>query len=208
MSTARLFSATLGALGLAAWAASATAAGLKIDLPQETAAFKPGQGVEIVNAQCLICHSADYVLIQPRLPRAFWLGNVQKMQQKYGAPIPEDQVAPVVEYLTQNYGQPSPVESGAPVTKAPPVASAAGDGVKLAAKYGCISCHNPSFKLVGPALKQIADKYRTDVEALAKVSQQITHGGSGKWGPIPMPPFVQMAPGDVEQLARWVLDQK
>ena len=41
---------------------------------------------------------------QPPMPRAFWKGSVQKMQQKYGAPIPDEQVEAVVDYLTKNYG--------------------------------------------------------------------------------------------------------
>src|SRR5437867_11806263 len=80
------------------------AAAVEIQLPPETAAFKQDNGAEIANGQCLICHSVEYVTMQPPMPRAFWKGSVQKMQQKYGAPIPEAQVEPVLDYLTKNYG--------------------------------------------------------------------------------------------------------
>ena len=78
----------------------------RFELPSETATFKPGPGVEAAKAQCLLCHSADYVSTQPRLPRAFWKANVQKMKEKFGAPIPTDQVDTLVEYLATTYGAP------------------------------------------------------------------------------------------------------
>ena len=77
-------------------------------LPPETAGFKSGPGVEIAQGQCLICHSADYISIQPTLPRAFWKAAVEKMQAKYGAPIPADQIPPLVDYLAKTYGAEKP----------------------------------------------------------------------------------------------------
>src|SRR5580765_670355 len=85
-------------------ALSLRAAPVEILFPPEVAVFKQDAGVEIANAQCLICHSVEYVTIQPPLPKTFWKGSIQKMQQKYGAPIPEDQVEPLADYLTRNYG--------------------------------------------------------------------------------------------------------
>ena len=79
-------------------------AALDIQMPPETGAFKQDTGAEIANGQCLICHSVEYVTMQPRMPRAFWKASVEKMQKKYGAPIPDDQVAPLVEYLVHTYG--------------------------------------------------------------------------------------------------------
>lgn len=90
-------------LVLAALASAAQAAPL-ITLPPDTLAFKPGAGAELASGQCLICHSAHYVATQPVLPRAFWKASVEKMQKKYGAPITDEQIAPLVEYLVQTYG--------------------------------------------------------------------------------------------------------
>src|SRR5580765_2829646 len=80
------------------------AAALDIQLPPETVAFKQDVGAEIANGQCLTCHSVEYVVIQPPMQRAFWKAEVLKMQQKYGAQIPDGQVEAVVDYLTKNYG--------------------------------------------------------------------------------------------------------
>jgi len=74
-------------------------------LPPETARFKPGKGVELATAQCLVCHSADYVSTQPPLSRAAWGGIVAKMKDKYGAPIAPASVEPLVNYLAATYGQ-------------------------------------------------------------------------------------------------------
>ncbi|HEX4647166.1 MAG TPA: hypothetical protein VH598_16300, partial [Verrucomicrobiae bacterium] len=86
---------------------SLQAGATKIALPLETASFKPGPGSELANAQCLTCHSVEYVLTQPPLPQTFWASSVKKMREKFGASIPEDQVEPLVKYLTANYGTPA-----------------------------------------------------------------------------------------------------
>jgi hypothetical protein len=81
------------------------AASLKIDLPNEAATLKPGPGADVANGQCLICHSAEYITTQPRdKPLAFWKAEVEKMRKVYGAPIPDDQVDVVADYLARSYG--------------------------------------------------------------------------------------------------------
>src|SRR5688572_5224450 len=80
------------------------AADAPFTLPPDTAKLKPGRGAELITAQCLICHSSDYISTQPRLTRAQWQATVVKMQQKYGAPIPTNSVDRLVDYLAGNYG--------------------------------------------------------------------------------------------------------
>jgi sulfite dehydrogenase len=193
---------------------------VKIELPRETESFKPGSGFEIANAQCLICHSADYVAIQPPLSRAFWKSSVQKMQQKYGALIPEEQIEPLVGYLAKTYGteKSDRDEPAAPLArKADSVVLSPGDstalnataqGGKLAANLGCSGCHSVDRKIVGPAFKDIALKYRGHADAFEKVSHQIIQGGGGQWGTIPMPPFPRLSDAEVKALSDWVLGQK
>jgi sulfite dehydrogenase len=182
------------------------AAALDIQLPPETVAFKQDVGAEIANGQCLTCHSVEYVVIQPPMQRAFWKAEVVKMQQKYGAQIPEEQVEAVVNYLTKNYGvatngtQTASVQTSA----AAPQAHTA-DAQQIATKYGCLGCHNQAVKLVGPAYRDIAAKYKSDPAALAKIDEQIHKGGSGKWGPIIMPPFPQVTAAEAKVLADWIL---
>jgi mono/diheme cytochrome c family protein len=81
------------------------ASGLRIDLPAETARLKDGTGSDLANRQCMTCHSADYVATQPPgKPLAFWKAEVEKMKKVYGAPIPDDQIEPIAQYLTREYG--------------------------------------------------------------------------------------------------------
>ena len=76
-----------------------------LNLPPETVNFKPGRGSEIAKAQCLICHSADYVSTQPlTTKRENWQAIVIKMQKAFGAPISDPQVSPLVDYLVKHYG--------------------------------------------------------------------------------------------------------
>ena len=76
------------------------------ELPTETAAFKPGKGVELVRANCAACHSADYIKIQPRGPgfkKDFWQGEVTKMIKVFGAPIAPQDADKIVAYLSNYY---------------------------------------------------------------------------------------------------------
>lgn len=74
-------------------------------LPDEKPAFKPGG--ELAMANCLMCHSHDYISTQPPFTREQWQASVKKMQDKYGAPIPPESVAPLLDYLVNSYGKPA-----------------------------------------------------------------------------------------------------
>ena len=197
-------------LGLAPFATAA--AEVKIELPPETASFKPGPGSEIANGQCLICHSVEYVTTQPPMPRSFWTAEAKKMRDKFGAPLPEEQLAALVFYLTRNYGVGTNSAADSVLVEASPSppaapASAAG-GEAIATKYGCLGCHGTSVKIVGPAYKDVAAKYSEDAQAPAKISAQIHKGGSGKWGSIIMPPFPMVTDAETKALTAWILSRK
>jgi sulfite dehydrogenase len=198
-------------LAFGVWCFACLAAPLKIELPPETGVFKPGPGVDIANGQCLVCHSVEYVVTQPPLPRTFWASSVKKMREKYGSAIPEEQVEPLLDYLTQHYGvgdtNNHPTTASNPSPKpALPSAGKSTDPEAIATRYGCLGCHNVSVKIVGPAYKDIAAKYRNDAEARQRISEQIHKGGSGKWGPIIMPPFPQVSEAETKALTDWILN--
>jgi sulfite dehydrogenase (cytochrome) subunit B len=84
----------------------AGAAPTSYKLPDETAAFKPGANLEVVQNNCTACHSADYVSTQPRGPKFkqdFWQAEVTKMIKVYGAPIDDADVGKIVDYLAATY---------------------------------------------------------------------------------------------------------
>lgn len=78
----------------------------------------------------------------------------------------------------------------------------------LATSKNCMACHAVDKKLVGPAFKDIAKKYAGDKSAEAKMADKIIKGGSGAWGPVPMPANPQVNADEAKKLAAWVLAQK
>ena len=83
---------------------AATAKPVEYTPPPETASLPAAAGMEAVRANCTECHSADYITTQPRTfkdQRAFWAGEVAKMKKAYGAPIQDQDVPTIVDYLTK-----------------------------------------------------------------------------------------------------------
>jgi cytochrome c len=77
----------------------------------------------------------------------------------------------------------------------------------LAKAKNCMSCHALDKKLVGPAYKDVAAKYKGDAKAPAMLATKIKTGGKGAWGEIPMPPN-NVTPEEASKLAAWVLALK
>jgi mono/diheme cytochrome c family protein len=72
---------------------------VSVELPASQVSFPPGNGSVIANAYCLICHSAGMVLRQPPLTQDEWTGEINKMRNAFGAPLPADQVEALAKYL-------------------------------------------------------------------------------------------------------------
>jgi cytochrome c len=75
----------------------------------------------------------------------------------------------------------------------------------LAKKSGCTGCHTVSSKLVGPAFREVAARYRDDAGAESKLIAKVKQGGSGSWGAIPMPPQAAVGDATIKLLVEWVL---
>ena len=71
---------------------------VNVDFPNRDRNFE-GPGADVVNNNCLTCHSAGMVLTQPRLPRAVWQAEVEKMRNTYKGPIDAEDVPAIVDYL-------------------------------------------------------------------------------------------------------------
>jgi cytochrome c len=78
-------------------------------------------------------------------------------------------------------------------------------GADLAKKNNCMNCHGVDKKIVGPALKDIAKKYKGNTEAVALLSKKVKDGGSGVWGPIPMSPNKAVSDADIKVMVEYVL---
>ena len=77
----------------------------------------------------------------------------------------------------------------------------------LLKKYNCTACHQIDKKVVGPAYKDIAAKYRGQKDAEAKLIEKVKKGGKDVWGEMPMPPNAQIKDEDIKTLVQWVLSQ-
>ncbi|MBI5276764.1 MAG: c-type cytochrome [Burkholderiales bacterium] len=77
--------------------------------------------------------------------------------------------------------------------------------MELAQKNACLACHAVDKKLVGPAYQDIAKKYAGQKDAQAQLARSIKFGGTGRWGPVPMPPQAALADDDAQRLAAWIL---
>jgi hypothetical protein len=69
-------------------------------LPDDSESYPPGPNADIVNADCLACHSASMVLYQPSLSAAEWRKEVEKMRDAYGAPVADADIPAIVAYLS------------------------------------------------------------------------------------------------------------
>ncbi len=87
-------------------------------------------------------------------------------------------------------------------------AALAADAEQLLKEKACLSCHTLDKKLVGPAYKEVAAKYKSRKDAEAYLSKKIREGSTGVWGAIPMPPNGTVADDEARTLAKYILTVK
>lgn len=76
----------------------------------------------------------------------------------------------------------------------------------LAKKSGCLACHGVDKKVLGPGFKDVAAKYKGDASAEGKLVTKVKAGGSGVWGPMPMPAnSPQVKDADIQTIVKWIL---
>ena len=85
--------------------ATAADTSVSFQLPAETAELKPGPGVDVARANCMLCHSADYIYMQPPLTQEQWHAEVVKMKKVMGAPIVDSDIDTLVQYLMSQNGK-------------------------------------------------------------------------------------------------------
>lgn len=78
----------------------------------------------------------------------------------------------------------------------------------LAKKYACLACHAVDKKVVGPAYKDVAAKYKGNKDAEAMLMEKVRKGGAGVWGQVPMPPNPSVPEADLKAIVKWILSIK
>jgi cytochrome c len=81
-------------------------------------------------------------------------------------------------------------------------------GLEVAAKSDCATCHKIDEKNIGPAWRDVANKYAGQDTAVAYLAHKIVTGGSGVWGDVPMAPHPTFSKEDAEAVAKYVLSLK
>lgn len=89
-----------------AYAQTVVSTGTKktITLPPEKVDLKPGKGMDTVATSCNVCHSVDYIPMQPNGTKEKWTAEVNKMIKVYGAPVSEENAKIIVDYIATYYG--------------------------------------------------------------------------------------------------------
>ncbi|MCK6425191.1 MAG: cytochrome C [Burkholderiaceae bacterium] len=120
-------------------------------------------------------------------------GNLAEQNRIVGAQLGVDTTRPAGS---------APARSGA---VAVPAAAAGGSVAVMALlqKNACTACHGVDNKIVGPAYREVAAKYAGRADAVAYLAGKIKSGGSGVWGPVPMPPQA-LPEADAKLIAEWL----
>jgi len=77
----------------------------------------------------------------------------------------------------------------------------------LANVSNCTSCHAIDKKIIGPAYRDVAARYRGDKQAAARLTIKVMKGGGGVWGVVKMPSNPQVSEEQARKLVDWVLSQ-
>ena len=128
-------------------------------------------------------------------------GDLAAQNRTFGAIRGVDTTRPAAD--TPLAGKPRAVPA-APAAAAPAPAAKPG-GLALAKANACMACHGVSNKIVGPALSDIAAKYKGDAAAAARLAAKVKGGSSGAWGPVPMPAQGHLKDGDIAVMVEWIL---
>ena len=191
------------AAALALGAALASGTAIAPVAAQETASptLLPGPGAALTMARCAICHDITHVT-RSRLTRDEWDDNIKVMIAR-GMPIAPHEIPVVLEYLATYYNRDKPPPAEA-VAEQP-----AGESQveRVLASNGCAACHTMDKRVVGPAFREIAVKYKGVSGAAARLATKVKEGGAGAWGQVPMPPHPQIADDDLREVVAWILQQ-
>jgi mono/diheme cytochrome c family protein len=182
----------------------------RIELPHYQANLPPGEGREAFAANCLSCHSTRYVTMQPAsFDEAKWAEEVKKMVKPYGAPIADEQVGPIAQYIvTARRADPGEWDTlsviAAPAASAVEAGQSRGghaDGQALYVRY-CASCHGTDGKgdtvAAGPMLPRPTD-LTSGRFAPRAVAAAVTDGVRG----TAMPAFPGLSPVEVTHVVEY-----
>ncbi|MGE8499869.1 MAG: c-type cytochrome [Pseudomonas sp.] len=81
------------------------------------------------------------------------------------------------------------------------------DVAQLLQSNACTACHQPAARVVGPSWQEVGQRYQDGSKSAEQLAASIKSGGSGTWGPVPMPPQAQLSDADAGAIAEWILTE-
>ena len=162
-----------------------------------------GPGSTLTENKCKPCHELQHIT-RARLSPGEWADNLRNMKER-GAPLTEEDMRVILEYLSTYYNREKPAPPPSPDT----LAAGGDDPVQqLLNKHACNGCHAVDKRIVGPSFQEVAAKYAREAGAAERLAAKIRAGGQGAWGQVPMPPNPGLSDTDLKTIVGWVLGQK
>ena len=171
------------------------------DAPPKT--LLPGKGAQLTMAKCSPCHDITHVT-RSRLTRDEWEDNLRVMLARGMPPLEAQERETILEYLSTYYHRDKPPPAATAAEEAPSTTASVD---KLLSDRGCTACHTTEKRIIGPSFREVAQKYKGDAGAAARIASKIREGGAGAWGAVPMPPHPQIGDDELSLIAAWVLQQ-
>ncbi len=104
---------------------------------------------------------------------------------------------------TDTKTEPEKTETKPDITQDP--AYQKGMAIVADAKNLCLTCHKIEEKLVGPAYRDVANKYESNDETINKLAEKVVKGGAGVWSEVAMPPNPNINLEDAKAAVKYVL---
>lgn len=79
-------------------------------------------------------------------------------------------------------------------------------GAAFIRKSDCLTCHQLATPSIGPTYLQVAERYRGDATAPARLVEKVLKGGNTAWGEVPMPAHPQHSAEDLAAMVKYILE--
>ena len=178
---------------------------VKNDIRKPRASVLARSAFTVVAISSLLANGLAFADDAAILERIKPIGQVNVAPAKAAAPKAAPATASAAPAPAASQPAPAPA-APAPAAPMATATASAGDPKALAQSKGCLNCHQIEMKVVGPAYKDVAAKYKGDAGALDRLAAKVQSGGVGAWGQIPMPPN-NVTDAEARQLVSWVLSQ-
>jgi cytochrome c len=98
--------------------------------------------------------------------------------------------------------------TAATTTPAPDATASNDKGLELIGASDCMACHAIDRKIIGPAYKEVANKYENNEANIDTLVSKIKKGGMGNWGNVPMTPHPDLPDADAKEMVKYILSLK